>query len=126
MLVFTAASKSNAVTASGGITYTKQELSGALPTFENVTVATGIQSTSGTASFAGTGTIISATPNQTSTNASVTQPTFTATFTGNVETDLKVTAGGYKKTTVSNLQFAGNADTITPTLNMGDKTITVS
>lgn len=40
-LVFTAAGTSNAVTASGAVTYTNPTLSGALPTFSTVTVMTG-------------------------------------------------------------------------------------
>lgn len=126
MLVFSAAGTAQAVTAAGDVTYTAPVLSGALPTFENVSVATGIQSASGTASFSGTGTIISATPVNTSTAAVVTQPTFTAAFDGDEETGLKVTGVSYKKTTVSDFDFEGTAATITPTLNKGDKTITVS
>ena len=48
MLVFSVlgdADKADAVTAVGEITYTKQNLTGSLPTFKTMTVATGIQNT---------------------------------------------------------------------------------
>lgn len=49
-----------------------------------------------------------------------------ANFSGTTAAGLKVTNVAYDKTTVSNLAFSGTAATITPTLNKGDKTITVS
>ncbi len=49
-----------------------------------------------------------------------------ATFTGTTATDALVTAVNYDKVSVSNLAFEGTETTITPTLNKGNKTITVS
>lgn len=104
MLVFTAAATSNAVTASGTINYTKQTISGALPTFGQANVATGgtvAVTADGDASFTGTGAIISATPNfeaasaavaTESATATVTQPVFSATFTGTSKTVTPVAA----------------------------------
>ena len=85
-LILTTANVSNAVTASGTVSYTKQELSGSLPTFGSQSVVTGITSASATASFSGTGTILSATPGYTSNSATVTQPTFTGSFEGTSKT----------------------------------------
>ena len=127
MLVFSDASTSQAVTASGAVSYTAPVLSGALPTFGTQTVVTGIADTSATASFTGNAVDISATPNATATAASVTQPTFTAEFTGTAAADMKVTSVSYKKTNVdAAATFTGTEATITPTLNTSDKTVTVS
>ena len=127
MLVFSDASTSQAVTASGAVSYTAPVLSGALPTFGTQGVVTGITSASATASFTGNAVDISATPNATATAASVTQPTFTAEFTGTAAADMKVTGVSYKKTNVdAAATFTGTAATITPTLNTSDKTVTVS
>lgn len=82
MLVFTDASTAQAVTAAGDITYTDPQLSGSLPTFGTQNVVTGITSASAQASFAGTGVMINATPAYTASDATVTQPTFTAEFSG--------------------------------------------
>lgn len=49
-----------------------------------------------------------------------------ASFSGTKAADLQVTGVAYDKTTVSNLAFKGTAATITPTLNKGNKTITVT
>ena len=81
-LILTAAGTSNAVTASGTVTYVDPVLSGSLPTFGSQSVVGGITSASAEASFSGTGTVLSADPSYTATAASVTQPTFTAAFTG--------------------------------------------
>lgn len=82
-LILTAATTSDAVTAVGAITYTKQTLSGALPTFGTKNVVTGITGATGEASFSGKGAVITATPASFSTeDANVTQPVFTADFTG--------------------------------------------
>lgn len=127
MLVFTAADTSNAVTASGAVSYTAPTLSGALPTFGTQSVVTGITSASATATFAGDKVDISATPTTTATAADVTQPTFSADFTGTAAADMKVTNVSYKKTNVTSAAtFEGTAATITPTLNTSDKTVTVS
>lgn len=49
-----------------------------------------------------------------------------ASFSGTKAADLQVTGVAYDKTTVSDLAFEGTAATITPTLNKGNKTITVT
>ena len=124
-LILTSASTSNAVTASGGITYTNPSLSGALPTFGSQTVVTGITSSSATASFSGTGTVLSASPSYTSTEASVTQPTYTAEFTGTSKNVTPVVA-----TTTSAAGTDGSvtvsSENITPTATSTEKTISVS
>lgn len=50
----------------------------------------------------------------------------TASFDGTKAAGLQVTGVAYDKTTVSNLAFEGTAATITPTLNKGNKKITVT
>lgn len=124
MLVFTNASTADAVTASGDVTYTAPSLTGSLPTFGTESVVGGITSASATASFSGTGTIISATPTYGDADATVTQPTFSATFEGTVKnvtpsvaTTVKAAAPGGKVTVAS--------ETITPTLNTSEKTVAV-
>lgn len=119
MLVFTAASKANALTATGfnAGSYVAAEFNaGALPTLGAAqTVVTGIKS------------------------ASATAPTFTgdkfgATFSG-TEVDIAATfagtegtvsvSGNYDKAGVESAGFSGTEATITPTLEKGNKTITV-
>ena len=125
MLVFTAAGTSNAVTASGAITYTDPTLSGSLPTFGTQSVVTGIASSSATASFAGDGVMINATPAYTSTAATMTQPTFTAEFTGTSKSVTPAVA-----TTVNAAGTDGSvtvaSETITPTAVSTEKTATVT
>lgn len=124
-LILTAAGTSNAVTASGAITYTDPTLSGALPTFGSESVVTGITSASATASFSGTGVIINATPTYTSTNATVTQPTFTGSFSGTSKSVTPTVA-----TTTSAAGTDGtvtvDSETITPTYNSTEKIATVT
>ncbi len=124
-LILTAASTSDAVTAVGAITYTDPVLSGSLPTFGTQSVVTGITSASADASFSGTGVVISATPNQTSTAATMTQPTFTGSFTG---TSKSVTPS--VATTVSAAGTDGSvtvaSETITPTATSTEKTVQVA
>ena len=125
MLVFTNAGTSNAVTASGAVTYTAPVLSGSLPTFGSANVVDGITSASASASFAGNGTIISASPVNTATDATVTQPTFTGSFTG---TSKSVTPT--IKTTVSAAGTDGSvtvaSENITPAFTATEKTATVA
>ena len=124
-LILTAASTSNAVTASGVVTYTDPTLSGSLPTFGSETVVTGITSASATASFSGTGTVLSAQPSYTATAATMTQPTFTAEFTG---TSKSVTPS--VATTVSAAGTDGSvtvaSETITPSATSTEKTVSVT
>ena len=124
-LILTAASTSNAVTASGAVTYTDPTLSGSLPTFGSETVVTGITSASATASFSGAGTVLSANPSYTATAATMTQPTFTAEFTG---TSKSVTPS--VATTVSAAGTDGSvtvaSETITPSATSTEKTVSVT
>ncbi len=125
MLVFTNATTANAVTASGAITYVDPQLSGALPTFGTQSVVTGITSSTATASFTGDGVMINATPAFTSTAATVTQPTFSAEFTGTSKNVTPVAA-----TTVQAAGTDGKvtvaSETITPTLTGSEKTASVT
>ena len=124
MLVFTTAGTSDAVTASGVVSYTDPTLSGSLPTFGTESVVSGISSASATASFAGTGTVLSASPAYTATAAAVTQPTFTASFEGtsktvtpSVATTVKA-AGTDGKVTVA-------SENITPAFTATEKIVNV-
>ena len=49
-----------------------------------------------------------------------------AAFSGTTATDVLVTAVSYDKADVDDASFTGTAATITPTLNKGEKKITVS
>ena len=95
-LILTAASTDQAVTAVGAITYTGPTISGALPTFGEQTVVTGITSASGTASFSGTSKSVTPTPK---------------TTVDAVGTDGTVTVA---------------SESITPTINKSSKTVSVS
>ena len=125
MLVFTAAGTADAVTAAGDVTYTAPTLTGSLPTFGDESVVSGISSASATASFAGTGVMLNATPTYTATDATITQPTFTAAFTGTsksvtpaVATSVKA-AGTDGKVTVA-------SESITPSATSTEKTLNVA
>ena len=124
-LIITAASTSNAVTASGTVTYTDPQLSGSLPTFGSQSVVSGIQSASAEASFSGTGTVLSASPSYTSTSASVTQPTFTAEFTGTSKSVTPAVA-----TTVSaagtDCSVTVTSSSVTPSATSTEKTVSVT
>lgn len=124
-LILSAASTSNAVTASGAVTYVDPVLSGSLPTFGSESVVTGITSASASASFAGDGVVLGATPSSTATAATVTQPTFTGSFSG--------TSKSVTPTVATTVNAAGtdgsvtvSSETITPTFNATEKTPSVS
>lgn len=124
-LILTAAGTSNAVTASGTVTYVDPVLSGSLPTFGSQSVVGGITSASATASFSGTGTVLSASPAYTATAASMTQPTFTAEFTG--------TSKSVTPTVATTVQAAGTdgavtvaSESITPSATSTEKTVNVT
>ena len=125
MLVFTAAGTADAVTASGDITYTAPTLSGSLPTFGTESVVSGISSASATASFAGTGVMLNATPTYTTADATMTQPTFTAAFEGTSKSVTPAVASTVKaagtdgKVTVA-------SESITPTATSTEKTLNVA
>lgn len=124
-LILTAAGTSNAVTASGAITYTDPTLSGALPTFGSESVVTGITSASATASFSGTGVKINATPTYTSTSATVTQPTFTGSFSGTSKS-VTPTVATTTSAAGTNGTVTVSSETITPTYNSTEKTASVT
>lgn len=91
-LTFTAAGKSDAVTAAGDVTYTAPVLSGALPTFDD-----------------GTSVMTGAT-------VDISQPTFTSNkytvnskFTGEAAANMKVTGVTYKKQAIDKAEFTGTA-----------------
>lgn len=119
MLVFTAASKADALTGTGfnAGSYVAAEFNaGALPTLGAAqTVVTGITSASATApTFTGDG--IKA-------DFSGIEAAITASFAG-TQGDVSV-SGNYDKAGVESASFSGNEATITPTLEKGSKTITV-
>lgn len=125
MLVFTDATTAQAVTASGTVTYVDPSLTGSLPTFGSESVVSGISSASAEASFSGTGTVLSAAPAYTSTAATVTQPTFTASFEGTSKSVTPVVAtsvnaaGTDGKVTVA-------SEEITPAFTATEKTASVT
>lgn len=125
MIVLSDATTANAVTAVGAITYTDPQLSGSLPTFGTQSVVTGITSSSATASFSGDGAVLSATPAFTSTAATMTQPTFTAEFSG--------TSKSVTPSVATTVQAAGTdgavtvaSESITPTFTSSEKTVNVA
>lgn len=124
-LILTAASTSDAVTASGAITYTDPTLSGSLPTFGTESVVTGITSATASASFSGEGVMINATPAYTSTAATMTQPTFTGSFSGTSKSVTPTVA-----TTTSAAGTDGSvtvaSESITPTFTSSEKTANVT
>lgn len=124
-LILVAASTADAVTAAGDVTYTAPTLTGSLPTFGNESVVSGISSASATASFSGTGVMINATPTYTVSDATMTQPTFTAAFEGTSKTVTPAVA-----TTVNAAGTDGSvtvaSENITPTAESSEKTINVA
>ena len=109
MLVFSAAGTTNAVTASGAVTFTTPTLSGALPTFGSANVATGgtITLPSFSGSFTGTGAIISASANFTATDANLTSGATGASVSFNGVT-VTVPAQSISAS------FSGTAKSVTP------------
>lgn len=124
-LIIGTAGTSAAVTAAGAVTYTAPSLSGSLPTFGTQSVVTGISSASATASFTGEDVLISATPASTATAATMTQPTFTGSFSGTAKSVTPTVA-----TTTSAAGTDGSvtvaSETITPTFTSSEKTANVT
>ncbi len=118
----------DAVTEAGAITYTKQTISGALPTFGTKDVATSVSSATATydgdASFSGTGTVIGATLAYETANATVTQPTFTAEFSGTSKSVTPTAATTSDALATGSITVASETKSLT--LNKTDKTVTVS
>ncbi len=124
-LILSTASTSNAVTASGTVTYVDPVLSGSLPTFGTENVVTGITSSSAQASFTGDGVMINASPSYTATDATMTQPTFTGSFSG--------TSKSVTPTVATTVQAAGTdgsvtvaSETITPSAASTEKIVNVT
>ena len=124
-LIITNANTSNAVTQSGTVTYTDPTLSGSLPTFGSQSVVSGIASASAQASFSGTGTVLSAAPSYTTTSATMTQPTFTAEFTG---TSKSVTPAVATTTSAVGTDATVTVDSksVTPSATSTEKTVSVT
>ena len=124
-LIISNATTAAAVTSSGTVTYSDPTLSGSLPTFGTESVVTGITSASASGSFSGTGVVLSASPSYTTTDATVTQPTFTGSFSGTSKTVTPTVA-----TTVSAAGTDGSvtvsSETITPSAVSTEKTLTVT
>jgi len=120
-LILSSANTGSAVTAVGTISYTSPSLTGTLPTFGTASVVTGISGASATASFSGEGVMINATPGYTTTAATVTQPTFTGSFSGTSKSVTPTVA-----TTVSAAGTDGSvtvaSESITPTFTSSEKT----
>ena len=124
-LILTAAGTADAVTAAGDVTYTAPQLTGSLPTFGTASVVSGISSATADASFSGTGVMINATPTYTASDATMTQPTFTAAFEGTSKTVTPAIA--------TTIQAAGTdgsvtvaSESITPSATSTEKTATVT
>lgn len=118
----------DAVTAAGEITYTKQTISGALPTFgtQNVALTTGITATAvkdGDATFSGTGVVLGATNTFETADATVTQPVFSAGFTGTTKNVTPTVA-----TTVDAQAPDGTITLVSETkaITLNKKTVTVT
>jgi hypothetical protein len=116
MLVFTTASTASALTGTGFDAGSFD--AGTLPSRSSISVTTGISA----AEFTGS----------TKTNFQVTGVSYdkasvsAASFSGTEAANMKITGASYDKASVSAASFSGTADTITPTLAKGDKTVTVS
>ena len=127
MLVFTDAQTADAVTSSATPKYVAPVLSGALPTFgekEVMVGATVATTADGNASFVGTKVQLGASLDYETADATVTQPTFTAAFSGTTKSVTPVVA-----TTVSaapsdaTITVASESQSIT--LKKTPKTVTV-
>jgi hypothetical protein len=119
---------SDAVTASGTVTYTDNTLTGALPTFGTKTVltaATVSTTADNDATFSGTGAVIGVAVNSTSTAATVTQPTYTASFSGTEKTVTPAVATTVNAAGTDGAVTVGT-ETKSLTLNTSAKTVTVS
>lgn len=124
-LILTAASTSSAVTASGTVTYTDPTLSGSLPTFGSESVMTGVSSASADGSFSGTGVVLSASPSYTTTAATVTQPTYTGSFSGTSKS-VTPTVATTKSAAGTDASVTVASETITPTFTSSTKTPSVT
>jgi hypothetical protein len=124
-LILVAAGTADAVTAAGAVTYTDPTLTGSLPTFGEESVVSGISSASATASFSGSGVVLSATPAYTSADATVTQPTFTGSFSGTSKTVTPTVATSVKAAGTDG-SVTVDSENITPTFTSTEKTVNVA
>lgn len=147
-LVFSAAGTTNAVTASGAVTFTTPTLSGHLPTFstKDVVIKTGSTASaaaSGDATFTGTGVLLSGTatastaqatitpgtqnviPTYETANATMTQPAFSAAFTGTGKS-VTPTVATSENAAPADATAAVAAQTITVDFVKSNKAVTVS
>lgn len=120
---------SDAVTASGKVSYTAPVLSGSLPTFgtQAVALSTGVAATSsfdGDASFTGTGVVIGANVAHESASAVMTQPTFTASFTGTTK-QVTPTVASTENAQAPSGKVTVDSETVGITLNKKTATVTV-
>ena len=118
-----------AVTAAGAVTYTAPKLSGALPTFgtSSVAVATGATAKAeynGEATFTGTGAVLGTTIATETTAATVTQPVFTAAFTG-TKKSVTPTVATTEDAQAPNGTITVATETITPVVTKKTSTVTV-
>lgn len=128
-LVFTDAQTANAVTASGEITYTKQTISGALPTFgsKDVVIKTGSDVSASLASapvFSGAGAILSAEASFAAANATVTDAVYEAAFDGE-EASVTPTVATSEDASVSQGKVTVASDTFAVDFVRTAKTVTV-
>ena len=124
-LILVAAGTADAVTAAGAVTYTDPTLTGSLPTFGEESVVSGISSASATASFSGSGVVLSATPAYTSADATVTQPTFTGSFSGTSKTVTPTVATSVKAAGTDG-SVTVDSENITPAFTSSEKTVNVA
>lgn len=135
-LVFSAAGTTNAVTASGAVTFTTPTLSGALPTFGRVDVATGgtvSVTANGAASFAGTGAVISATANKSGasltglgvTTTAIANPTYSTIDIVVPAQEITASFSGTSKSVTPAAATSANAAPADATAAVAAQTITV-
>ena len=118
-----------AVTAAGAVTYTAPKLSGALPTFGTSTVAVATGATAkaeynGEATFTGTGAVLGTTIATETVAATVTQPVFTAAFTG-TKKSVTPTVATTEDAQAPNGTITVATETITPVVTKKTSTVTV-
>ena len=119
----------DAVTAAGDVTYTAPVLSGSLPTFgtQEVAAKTGATATAsydGDATFTGTGAVLGTTIATETTAATVTQPVFTAAFTG-TKKSVTPTVATTEDAQAPNGTITVATETITPVVTKKTSTVTV-
>ena len=136
MLVFSAAGTTNAVTASGAVTFTTPTLSGALPTFGSAEVATGgtvSVTANGAASFAGAGAVISATANKSNaaltgvgtTTSAIANPTYSTIDVVVPAQEITASFSGTAKSVTPAAATSANAAPADATAAVAAQTITV-